>query len=105
MAAGDPVRTAIEKYCKSRRIRTESRQVAETTIHDERELWRLGLQLVTGTLGKCTLGLWALILDYWAIWNWIGCVLWELGFSSTLEASVLQFQFGTSCILGKRIPN
>ena len=47
VAAGDPVRTAIEKYCKSRRIRTESRQVAETTIHDERELWRLGLQLVT----------------------------------------------------------
>ena len=62
VAAGDPVRTAIEKYCKSRRIRTESRQVAETTIHDERELWRLGLQLVTGTLGKCTLGLW-----YWTI--------------------------------------
>ena len=33
----------------------------------------------------------AFALDYWAIWNWIGCVLWELGFSGTLEAIVLQF--------------
>ena len=62
MAAGDPVRTAIERYCKSRRFQTESRQVAETTIHDQQELWRLGLQLVSGTLGMCTLGLW-----YWTI--------------------------------------
>ena len=46
----DPVRTAIEKYCKSRRIRTESRQVAETSIHDQEELWSLCLQLVIGTL-------------------------------------------------------
>ena len=62
MAAGDAVRTAIERYCKSRRTQMESRQVAETTIHDERILWGLGLQLVIGTLGKCTLGLW-----YWTI--------------------------------------
>ena len=62
MAAGDPVQTAIEKYSKSPRAQTESRQVAETTIHDERELWRLRLQLVIGTLGKCTLG-----LCYWTI--------------------------------------
>ena len=46
----------------------------------------------------------ALVLDYWATWNWIGCVLWELGFGSTPEAIVLQFQFGTNGILGKRIP-
>ena len=35
VATGDPVRTAIEKHCKSRRIQTESPQVAETTIHDK----------------------------------------------------------------------
>ena len=50
VATGDPVRTAIERYCKSRRIRTESRQVAETTIHNQQKLRRLGLQLVIGTL-------------------------------------------------------
>ena len=52
VATGDPVRTATEKYCKSRRIRTESREVIETTIHDQQELWRLSLQLVIGTLRK-----------------------------------------------------
>ena len=62
MATGDPVRTAIEMYCNSRRIRTESRQVAETTIHNQQELWRPCLQLVIGTLGKCTLGLWHLTI-------------------------------------------
>ena len=50
VTTGDPVRTAIEKYCKSRRIRTESRQAAETTIHDQQKLWKLGLQMVIGTL-------------------------------------------------------
>ena len=56
MAAGDRVRTAIARYCKSRRIRTESRQLAETTILDQQELWRLGLQLVIGTLESVHLG-------------------------------------------------
>ena len=68
MAAEDPVRTADRKVLQesSHCIRTESRQVAETTIHDERELWRLGLQFVIGTLGKCTLGLW-----YWTIGRFV----------------------------------
>ena len=50
MATGDSVRIGIEKYCKSRLIRTETQQVAETTNHDQRKLWRMGLQLVNGTL-------------------------------------------------------
>ena len=52
VATGDPVRTAVERYCKSRRIRTESRQVAEATIYNQQKLWRLGLQLVIGTLER-----------------------------------------------------
>ena len=52
VATGDPVCIAIEKYCKSRRIRTELRKVAiaETTILDQREPWRHDLLLVIGTL-------------------------------------------------------
>ena len=58
MAAVEPVRTPIERYCKSRHIRTESRQVAEASLRDQQRLWKLGIQMVFGILEKCTLGLW-----------------------------------------------
>ena len=90
MAAGDPVQIAIEKYCKSPRTQTESRQVAETTIHDERDLWRLGLQLVIGALGKCTLGLW-----YWTIGRF-GTGLFVYSGSWTLAALWRQVCFKSS---------
>ena len=95
MAAGDPVQTAIEKYCKSPRTQTESRQVAETTIHDERELWRLGLQLVIGTLRKCTLGLWHWTIERFGTGlvvysgSWALAALWrQLCFNSSLGRKV-----------------
>ena len=103
VATGDPVRTAIEKYCKSRCIRTELRQVAETIIPDQQELWRLGLQLEIGTLGKCTLG-----LGYWTIVRFgTGFVVYSESWAlaALWRRVCLNSSCGTNRILGKRIPN